>query len=144
MNFGTLINEHIDDVIKIDSDITGEDNSDYLRAHFEDQMILGENELMIGAFEKEQLIGFLVASHRQVAFGQSMKVAYLEMIEVDPSLQKSGIGTLLLNEFKKRCKELGVNRVITLVDWQETKLLNFFNSQGFKKGNMIQLEMKYK
>ena len=79
---------------------------------------------------------------RQLAFGQAMKVAYLEMVEIDPSLQKSGIGTLLINEFKKRCNRLGIERVITLVDWQQTLLLNFFKAQGFDRGNMIQLELK--
>ena len=141
MEFRTLINEHIDDCIRIDKAITGEDHSEFFRDHFETQMLVSDGELLIGAFEKDQIIGFLLASMRQVAFGQSMKVAYLEMIEVDPTLQKSGIGTLLLNEFKKRCQKLGINRTITLVDWNQTHLLNFFHSQGFKKGNMIQLEM---
>lgn len=141
MEFRKLTNENIADVIAINKNITGEDNSEYLRSHIEEQMLLGENELILGAFEKEQLIGFLLASMRQAAFGQSMKVAYLEMIEIDPALQKSGIGTLLLNEFKKQCKKLGIQRVITLVDWQETLLLNFFHTQGFKKGDMIQLDL---
>ena len=141
MEFKTLINEHIDDVIRIDKVITGVDHSDYLHEQFEQQLLVSDNELMIGAFEKDKIVGFLLASMRQLAFGQAMKVAYLEMIEIDPSLQKSGIGTLLLNEFKKRCDRLGINRVITLVDWQQTLLLNFFKSQGFDKGNMIQLEM---
>ena len=141
MEFKTLINEHIDDVIRIDKTITGVDHSDYLHEQFEQQLLVSDNELMIGAFEKDKIVGFLLASMRQLAFGQAMKVAYLEMIEIDPSLQKSGIGTLLLNEFKKRCERLGINRVITLVDWQQTLMLNFFKSQGFDKGNMIQLEM---
>ena len=141
MEFKTLINEHIDDVIRIDKVITGVDHSDYFHENFEQQLLVSDNELMIGVFEKDKIIGFLLASMRQLAFGQAMKVAYLEMIEIDPSLQKSGIGTLLLNEFKKRCDKLGINRVITLVDWQQTLMLNFFKSQGFDKGNMIQLEM---
>ena len=142
MEFKTLINEHIDDVIRIDKVITGVDHADYFQAHFEQQMLVSDNDLMIGAFEKEKIVGFLLASMRQLAFGQAMKVAYLEMVEIDPSLQKSGIGTLLINEFKKRCNRLGITRVITLVDWQQTLLLNFFKSQGFLKGDMIQLEMK--
>lgn len=141
MEFKTLINEHIDDVIRIDKTITGTDHSEYFHESFEDQLLVSDNGLMIGAFEKDKIIGFLLASMRQLAFGQAQKVAYLEMIEIDPSLQKSGIGTQLLDEFKKRCERLGINRVITLVDWQQTLMLNFFKAQGFDKGNMIQLEM---
>lgn len=141
MEFKTLNNEHIDDVIRIDKTISGTDHSDYFHEQFEQQLLVSDNDLMIGAFEKDKIVGFLLASMRQLAFGQAMKVAYLEMIEIDPSLQKSGIGTLLLNEFKKRCNRLSINRVITLVDWQHTLMLNFFKSQGFDKGNMIQLEM---
>lgn len=141
MEFKTLINEHIDEVIRIDKDITGVDHGEYFREHFEHQMLIGDNDLMVGVFEKEKIIGFLLASMRQIAFGHAMKVAYLEMIEIDPSLQKSGIGTHLLDEFKKRCKKLGIERVITLVDWNQTHLLNFFKTQNFVKGDMIQLEM---
>ena len=142
MEFKTLTNEDLSSALQINKHITGEDHSEYLSVHFEAQMLIGDDELMVGAFEKEELIGFLLASSRQAAFGQAMKVAYLEMVEIDPKKAGVGIGTLLLNEFKKRCKQAGITRVITLVDWQETHLLNFFNSQGFNKGNMVQLELK--
>ena len=140
METETLTMEHLDEVIALDEKITGKNHEKYFDKHF--LGITGPNELMFGVFEDSILLGFLIATQRQIAFGQHEEIAYLEMIEVNPENQKQGVGTILLKEFQKRIKNLNINKTITLVDWKETSLLKFFNNQGFKKGNMIQLEMK--
>ncbi len=143
MVFRTLKMEHLASLIELDLKITGEDHREFFEKHFHNQMLLGQDELMFGAFEGATLNGFLLASVRQLAFGQHQEIAYLEMIEVVPGAQKSGVGTLLLKEFVRRLKELKILRVITVVDWKETRLLSFFNAQGFRKGEMLQLELQY-
>ncbi len=141
MELKTLRMEDLNAVIELDKKITGEDHGEFFEEHFHSLLSRAENELMIGAFDKNRLIGFLLANVRQVAFGQHMKIAYLEMIEVDPEFQKSGVGSVLFQEFKKRLSNIGIRRVITIVDWRMTHLLSFFSAHGFKKGSMVQLEM---
>ncbi len=141
MEIRTLRMEDLTAVIELDKKITGENHEEYFEEHFHSALTKAESDLMIGAFEKNRMLGFLLASIRQVAFGQHMKIAYLEMIEVDPEFQKKGVGTELFQEFKRKTAELGIERVITIVDWRMTHLLAFFSMNGFKKGNMIQLEM---
>ncbi len=141
MELRVLRLEDLNLVIELDKKITGEDHDEYFEEHFHSALSKAESELMIGAFDKNRLLGFLLASVRQVAFGQHMKIAYLEMIEVDPEFQKKGVGTELFQEFKKKLRTLGIERVITIVDWRMSHLLSFFSANGFKKGDMIQLEM---
>lgn len=141
MEIHTLSLEYLNSVIELDKKITGEDHSDFFEQHFHSVMSKSENDLMIGATDHERLLGFLFASIRQVAFGHHSKIAFLEMIEVDPEFQKMGIGSILFKEFENRIKKLGVSRVMTIVDWKMTHLLDFFHVHGFRHGGMIQLEL---
>jgi len=141
MEIKTLTMEHLNEVIELDQKITGANHDQYFDKHFHTQMSESHNDLMFGVFENTALLGFLIATQRQIAFGHHKEIAYLEMIEVDPNHQKQGLGTVLLTEFKKRVKNLKISKTITIVDWRDTSLLYFFNSQGFDKGNMIQLEL---
>jgi len=135
--------EHLEEIIELDQEITGENHTKYFEDHFQTQLTLNLDDLMFGVFENDRMFGFLLASIRQLAFGQHQKIAYLEMIEVDPQHQKKGIGTVLIKEFQKRLKDLEINRVITLVNWKDSHLLSFFKEQGMEKGDMVQLELNY-
>ena len=135
--------EHLEKIIEVDQNITGENHAKYFEDHFQAQILLNQEDLMFGVFENDSILGFLLASIRDLAFGQPQKIAYLEMIEVVPEHQKKGIGTILMAEFQKRLVKLGIKRVITLVNWKDVHLLNFFQDQGMKKGDMIQLELTY-
>ena len=141
MEIKTLTMEHLNYIIELDKKITGKDNEQYFDKHFHMQMSENHNDLMFGVFEGDELLGFLIATQRQIAFGHHKEIAYLEMIEVNPDHQKKGLGTFLLTEFKKRLKEKNIEKTITIVDWRDSTLLNFFHSQGFFRGPMIQLEL---
>jgi predicted N-acetyltransferase YhbS len=141
MEIRTLDLEYLEKIIELDHNLTGENHAPFFEDHFSTQLLLQQNDLMFGVFEGENLLGFLLASIRQLAFGQHQKIAYLEMIEVSGNHQKKGIGTILMEEFKKRLKKLSVSRVITLINWKETHLLEFFQTHRMKKGDMIQLEL---
>lgn len=141
MEIKTLTMENLNEVIELDQKLTGVNHQEYFDKHFHMQIAENHNDLMFGVFENTTLLGFLIATQRQIAFGHHKEIAYLEMIEVDPNHQKQGLGTVLLTEFKKRTKSLNINKTITIVNWRDTSLLNFFSSQGFDKGNMIQLEL---
>ncbi|MHA2366054.1 MAG: GNAT family N-acetyltransferase [Candidatus Hodarchaeales archaeon] len=135
MNIKTLTLEDLALMIDLDYEITGENHKTFFETY-----IGMFDELTFGAFEDGKLLGFLLASIRQIAFGQPEKIAYLEMIEVGPSEQRKGIGFTLMREFEKRLKKMEIKRVITIVNWKETNLLSYFKSQGFQMGEMVQIE----
>ena len=49
---------------------------------------------------------------------------------------------MLLTEMVNNLKKVGVVKVYTFVNWRDWGLLQFFDAMGFKKGDMINLEMK--
>ena len=144
MDLRSLTLEFLPTIVEMDKRITGSDHSAFFEKYMQELFDLGKINLLIGAFGKDEVLqGFLLAEQKTLAFGKNEELAYLELIEVDPQFQKHGIGTFLVNEFQKRLRELKIQKVITFVDWKEIDLLNFFKSQGFQMGGMINLERAY-
>jgi ribosomal protein S18 acetylase RimI-like enzyme len=80
----------------------------------------------------------LVAEEKDGAVVQ--EEATLDTIGVDPDHQNKGIGKLLINEFIDHLKRLGVQKINTLVDWNDASLIHFFSSNQFSPSKSINLE----
>jgi N-acetylglutamate synthase-like GNAT family acetyltransferase len=59
---------------------------------------------------------------------------------VDPDYQNKGIGRRLISEFVDHLKEMGVKKIYTLVDWNDSELIRFFSSNEFSPSKTINLE----
>jgi len=46
----------------------------------------------------------------------------------------------LLNEFMDHLRKLGVQKINTLVDWNDSKLIHFFSANQFSPSKTINLE----
>ena len=75
-------------------------------------------------------------------FGIPSETAAIDTIGVDPKYQESGVARALMEEFKTNLKKAGVQTVYTFVDWNDWRLLRFFESSGFSPGNMVNLKME--
>jgi ribosomal protein S18 acetylase RimI-like enzyme len=73
-------------------------------------------------------------------YGIFQEKATLDTIGVDPSYQHQGIGEQLSNEFMDHLKKLGVEKINTLVDWNDSKLIHFFSGNHFSPSKTINLE----
>jgi len=49
---------------------------------------------------------------------------------------------MLFVEMLSMFKKVGVDTVYVFVNWKDQDLLQFFEKMGFKKGDMINLELK--
>jgi hypothetical protein len=49
---------------------------------------------------------------------------------------------MLMNEMIVNLKKVGVDTVYTMVNWRDWNLLKFFDAFGYKKGPLINLELK--
>ncbi|MFH1991582.1 MAG: GNAT family N-acetyltransferase [Pseudomonadota bacterium] len=65
----------------------------------------------------------------------------IDTIGVDPGYQRKGIAKILFREMANNLKKVGVDTIITFVTRRDWILLKFFNSMGFQKGDMIDLEL---
>ena len=73
-------------------------------------------------------------------YGIFREEASLDTIGVDPHYQHKGIGEQLINEFIDHLKKLGVQKINTLVDWNDSKLIHFFSANRFSPSKTINLE----
>jgi N-acetylglutamate synthase-like GNAT family acetyltransferase len=57
-------------------------------------------------------------------------------------VSKKGIARLLFKEMYSMFKKVGVDTIYVFVNWKDWDLLQFFDKMGFKRGDMINLELK--
>jgi ribosomal protein S18 acetylase RimI-like enzyme len=64
-------------------------------------------------------------------FGRTETVAVLDTIGVNPEFSGQNVGTVLLMELLSQLEELRVERVRTVVSWNNPGLVAFFDRLGF-------------
>lgn len=68
-------------------------------------------------------------------------VVCLPVFGVDPDYQRKGIAKILFTEMTNNLKKVGIDTIYTFVTRRDWKILKFFNSIGFQKGDMMNLEL---
>jgi len=149
-----LIEKDLDAVVEIDRKILGKSRREYWRRKIGYADIYPRPALV--AEVNGKVVGFILGYVSGWEFGVPDTVGWIDTIGVDPDYQNRGIGKTLFKElienFKRTGKEEkpeaketqieGVNVVYTLVKWNDWNLLRFFDAMGFKKGDMVNLELK--
>jgi len=87
-----------------------------------------------------KVVGFVMGELYMGEYGIFQEEAKLDTIGVDPDYRKRGIGEQLINEFMDHLKSIGVKKVNTLVDWNDSKLIQFFSANHFSPSKTINLE----
>ena len=89
-----------------------------------------------------EIIGFIIGDSSGWSYGVAENIGWIDTIGVDPNAQRAGIAKMLLTEMVTNLKKVGVEKVYTFVNWRDWDLLQFFDAMGFRRGDMINLEMK--
>jgi ribosomal protein S18 acetylase RimI-like enzyme len=134
--------EDLDAVVKIDEKIVNSSRLEYYQLKFE--RLFGSNDYLPTSFvaedEHKAVVGFLMGELYMGEYGLFQEVASLDTIGVDPDYQHKGIGKKLMNEFIDHLRQIGVNKINTLVDWNDAKLIQFFSANQFSPSRTINLE----
>jgi len=134
--------EDFDAVVGIDKKILKVSRPDYYKMKFE--KLFQSREYVPASLVAEQedgtVVGFVMGEIYMGEYGIFQEEATLDTINVDPDFQHQGIGTKLLNEFIDHLKRLGVQRINTLVGWNDARLMNFFGANHFSPSQTINLE----
>jgi len=94
-------------------------------------------QLSIVAEVNEEIVGHLLLSKAEVVEGNNLhEVIVLAPVAVRPGYQKQGIGTKLINEGLKRCKELGFY-IVLLIGHP-----SYYPKFGFKPARKYDLELR--
>ena len=147
----------LDAVVKIDKNVLGKERRAFWKRKIAYAGIYPRPAL-VAEFEGK-VVGFILGYVSGWEFGVPDTVGWIDTLGVDPAYQRRGIGRALFNAlieiFKRSGREEtpeakkaekrkveGVNVVYTLASWIDSDLLQFYHAMGFKKGQMINLEIK--
>lgn len=154
MRIRSLTEDDLDAVVEIDRKILGKPRREYWRRKIGYADIYPRPALV--AEVNGKVVGFVLGYVSGWEFGVPDTVGWIDTIGVDPEHQHKGVGKRLFKElirnFRRTGKEArpeaketpieGVDVVYTLVRWNDWNLLRFFHKMGFKRGEMISLELQ--
>ena len=134
--------DDFDAVVGIDEKVLKASRPEYYEMKFE-KLFRSKDYLPASLVAEEEdgtLVGFVMGELYMGEYGIFQEEASLDTIGVDPDYQHKGIGELLINEFMDHLKKVGVQKINTLVDWNDSKLIHFFSANRFSPSKTINLE----
>ena len=134
--------EDFDAVVAIDEKVLKAARPDYYEMKFE-KLFQSKDYVPASLVAEEEdgtVVGFIMGELFLGEYGIFQEQATLDTIGVDPDRQQKGIGRQLMKEFMDHLKELGVQKIHTLVDWNDSKLVEFFRANEFTPSRIINLE----
>jgi ribosomal protein S18 acetylase RimI-like enzyme len=134
--------DDFDAVVGIDRKVLEASRSEYYEMKFE-KLFSSRDYLptsLVAVTEDGTVVGFVMGELFMGEYGIFQEEATLDSIGVDPEYQRKGIGEQLINEFMDHLRDLGVQKIYTLVDWNDSKLIHFFSANQFSPSQTINLE----
>ena len=128
-------------ILKIDEKIVKTSRLEYYQLKFE--RLFSSKDYLPTSFVAEDngvVVGFLMGELYMGQFGILQEVASMDTIGIDPAYQHRGIGKKLMDEFIDHLRQIGVNKINTLVDWNDAGLIRFFSANQFSPSRTINLE----
>ena len=129
-------------VVGIDEKVLKNRRMEYYKIKFE-KFVESKDYLpasLVAVKEDGTVVGFVMGEIFIGEYGIFQEEATLDTIGVDPSYQHRGIGELLLNEFVDHLRSLRVQKINTLVNWNDSRLIHFFSANQFSPSKTINLE----
>jgi ribosomal protein S18 acetylase RimI-like enzyme len=136
--------DDFDAVVGIDGKVLQASRPEYYEMKFE--KLFRSNDYLPASLVAEAddgaVVGFVMGELYMGEYGIFQEEAALDTIGVDPDYQHRGIGEQLINEFIDHLKKVGVQKISTLVDWNDSKLIHFFSANRFAPSKTIHLERR--
>jgi len=118
---------------------TKEDSRAATYAPVPDSCIGGEMDASVVAEVGDKIVGFVLG--RVVSSPTELRsVAWIELLGILPDYQRKGIGRKMVETWKERCRKKGINKVHVMVNWRDWWMLSFFESLGFCRGELTDLQ----
>jgi ribosomal protein S18 acetylase RimI-like enzyme len=134
--------DDFDAVVAIDEKVLNTSRPEYYKMKFE-KLFETKDYLpasLVAESEGGTVVGFVMGEIYMGEYGIFQEEASLDTIGVDPAYQHKGIGEQLINEFIDHLKKVGVQKINTLVDWNDSRLIQFFSANKFSPSKTINLE----
>ena len=100
-----------------------------------------KNQIIFMAEAEGKIAGYLAGTICKEVSYITETFAELDNMYINEEYRRFGIGTLLINEFKKYCKENNVQNIKVTASAKNNKAINFYMKNGFEDYNIT---LKYK
>ena len=100
-----------------------------------------ENEIVFIAELDKNIIGYLAGSISEEVSYITQSFAELDNMYVEDKYRRIGVGTLLIDEFKKYCKEENIQNIKVTASAKNSRAIKFYMKNGFEDYN-VTLKMK--
>ena len=134
-----MTTDDFDAVVGIDEKILKASRLQYYEMKF-DKLFKSKEFLptsLVAELEDGTVVGFVIGELYIGEYGISQVGATIDTIGVDPDYRRKGIGEQLMEEFMDHLRDLGVKKINTLVDRNDTKLIHFFSENQFSPAKSI-------
>ncbi len=134
--------DDFDAIVGIDEKVLKTARPEYYELKF-DKLFTSKEYLptsLVAEDENGTVVGFVMGELYMGEYGIFQEKATLDTIGVDPDGQNRGVGEQLIVEFMDHLRSLGVKKVSTLVDLDDSKLISFFSANDFGPSKTINLE----
>ncbi len=135
-----MVSSDLDRIVEIDIKVLEKSRPEY----WEMKLALVEKRSQISALVAEldeTVVGFIIGGVSRWEYGVPENIGWIDTIGIDPEYQRKGLAKILFTHMADDLKKEGVDSITTFVKRTDPGLLNFFNSLGFQKGNMMNLEL---
>jgi len=134
--------DDFDAVVAIDEKVLKASRPEYYEVKFE-KLFQSKDYLPASLVAEEEdgtVVGFVMGEIYMGEYGIFDEEATLDTIGVDPAYQHKRIGEQLISEFVEHLRNVGVKKINTLVDWNDSNLIHFFSANRFSPSKTINLE----
>lgn len=94
------------------------------------------NEIVFVAQIEEKIVGYLTGSICKEVSYITETFAELDNMCIDDEYRRFGIGTLLMDEFKKYCKEKNIQNIKVTASAKNSRAIQFYMKNGFEDYNV--------
>lgn len=136
-----MSDKDLDRIAEIDTRVLGQPRPQY----WERKLQLVKKESPAASLVAEldgKVVGFIIGDASGREYGVPENIGWIDAIGVDPEYRRRGIAKMLLTEMVDNLKKVGVEKIYTFVNWRDWNLLRFFDAMGFRRGDMLNLELK--
>jgi len=127
-----------ENVLRIDEKITGTPNEAQWESRIIDQMTRNPLGCLVAEAEGK-VVGFIFGEIRGWEFAIP-KSGWIEIVGVDPEFHGKGVARALIEKLHVHFRNHNVERVMTMVNWNDPGLVSFFRALGFERSEFIILE----
>jgi ribosomal protein S18 acetylase RimI-like enzyme len=135
-------NGDLDAIVAIDTTVSKQERREYYERKCSSMLDRAHNiNSSLVAELDGKVVGFIMGDVYFGEFGIPETSGTIDSLGVDPKYQNRGIASELIDQFVSNMRAVGVNKVYTLVNWDDFALEKFFSSHKFVPSRRINLEL---